>query len=220
MLNCKKLSMLFALFIGLLVGVNLLGGKIIGFFGISASVGIFMVPITFLITDMVEEVYGRETANQFVTGGILVLVVIFLYTLIFTALPSHSRYAFHSEYRIIFGSSLRMIAASLVAFTLSQYHDVWAFEWWKKRTHGKALWLRNNLSTIVSQGIDTFVFMMIAFYQSSPKFTFLFILQLIWPYYLLKIAFALLDTPFVYMGVKWLKKDSVQPSTSTVVPQE
>ncbi|MDD4029545.1 MAG: queuosine precursor transporter [Caldisericia bacterium] len=208
MLNGKKLSLLFALFIGLLVGVNLLGGKVIGFFGISSSVGIFMVPLTFLITDIVEEVYGRETAGRFISGGIIVLIVIFAYTLIFTALPSHSRYLYNDEYRIIFGSSLRMIGASLVAFILSQYHDVWAFEFWKKRTQGKALWLRNNLSTIVSQGIDTFVFMMIAFYRISPTFTFTFVLQMSLPYYALKICFAILDTPFVYLGVKWLKKEA------------
>jgi hypothetical protein len=206
MLNGKKLSLLFAMFIGLLVGVNLLGGKVIGFFGISSSVGIFMVPLTFLITDIVEEVYGRETVSQFITGGIVVLVVIFIYTLIFTALPSHSRYSFHDEYRLVFGSSLRMIAASLIAFALSQYHDVWAFEFWKKRTHGQALWLRNNLSTILSQGIDTFVFMMVAFYRVSPTFTFAFVVQMALPYYLLKICFAILDTPLVYLGVKWLKK--------------
>ena len=63
-----------------------------------------------------------------------------------------------------------------------------------------------NLSTIVSQLIDTFVFMMIAFYQLTPKFTFIFIIHLIIPYYLFKILFAIIDTPFVYLGVNWLKK--------------
>jgi len=68
------------------------------------------------------------------------------------------------------------------------------------------LWLRNNLSTIVSQFIDSTVFMFVAFYALTPKFTVAFIFSLIIPYYLFKVAFAVLDTPFVYLGVKWLKK--------------
>ena len=174
----NKLNTLFALFIGLLTGVNLLGGKIVSLFGISVSVGIFMVPATFLITDIVAEVYGKKIAKHFITDGVIVLMVIFLFAGIFTVLPPHERYSFNQEYTTIFGSSLRMIIASIIAFYFSQYHDVIAFEWWKQKTHGKALWLRNNLSTVVSQMIDTVLFMMIAFYKISPQFTVLFILQL------------------------------------------
>ena len=206
-MNNQKLQILFSLFIGLLIGMNLLGGKIISLFGISVSVAIFMVPFTFLITDIVEEVYGRDTVKHFIIGGVVSLIVIFLYTSIFVLLEPHERYSFNSEYKTIFGSSLRMIIASLIGFILAQTHDMISFEWWKKKTHGKALWLRNNLSTIISQFIDTSVFMMIAFYQLTPKFTFIFIINLIIPYYLFKILFAILDTPFVYLGVNWLKKE-------------
>jgi uncharacterized integral membrane protein (TIGR00697 family) len=202
-----KLNILLAVFIGLLVGMNLLGSKIIEFFGVSVSVGIFMVPITFLITDIVTEVYGRKTVKEFIIGGILALSMIFLFTGLFVFLEPHERYAYNSDYRNVFGNSMRMIIASIVAFALAQFHDMYAFEYWKKRTHGKALWVRNNLSTIVSQLIDTFVYMMIAFYMASPKFTFSFILQLMLPYYIFKIIFAIIDTPLVYLGVNWLKKD-------------
>lgn len=200
-----KTHILLGLFVGLLVGMNLLGGKITSLFGVSVSVGIFMVPLTFLITDIVEEVHGKKLAQHFVISGVVVLVLILLYTALFVVLEPHQRYGFNEEYKTIFGGSLRIIIASLVAFVLSQTHDVWAFSFWKKKTKGKALWLRNNLSTIVSQFIDTFVFMMIAFYHMSDKFTFWFIIQLIIPYYLFKIAFALLDTPFIYLGVRWLR---------------
>jgi len=205
MKSSLKINILLSLFVGLLVGMNLLGGKITSFFGVSVSVGIFMVPLTFLITDIIEEVYGKKMAKNFLISGVVVLVVILLYTALFVILPAHERYGFNQEYRTIFGSSLRMILASLVAFVLSQTHDVWAFAFWKKKTHGKALWLRNNLSTMVSQLIDTFVFMMIAFYHIAPKFSFWFIVQLMIPYYLFKVAFALIDTPFIYLGVKWLR---------------
>lgn len=205
-MNNSRLQIIFALFVALLVGMNLLGGKIVSLLGVSVSVGIFMVPLTFLITDIVEEVYGKKTVKHFIFGGVLSLVVIFLYTTIFVVLEPHERYSFNDEYEIIFSSSLRMIVASIIAFILAQAHDMFAFSWWKKKTKGKALWLRNNLSTIVSQFIDTFVFMMIAFYQLTPKFDFIFVIQMVIPYYLFKVLFAIIDTPFVYLGVNWLRR--------------
>jgi uncharacterized integral membrane protein (TIGR00697 family) len=202
----RKLNLLLAVFIGLLVGMNLLGSKIVEFFGVSVSVGIFMVPFTFLITDIVTEVYGSKTVKEFILGGVVALGLIFLFTGLFVYLEPHERYAYNEDYKHVFGNSMRMILASMVAFALAQIHDMIAFEFWKKKTKGKALWIRNNLSTIISQLIDTFVYMMIAFYMASPKFTFSFILQLMVPYYLFKILFALLDTPLVYLGVYWLRK--------------
>ncbi len=205
-----KLSLLLGVFVGLLIGMNLLGGKVTTIFGISVSVGIFMVPLTFLITDIVEEVYGKKKASHFVIIGVISLTMILLYTLLFVWLAPNERYAYNVEYTTIFGLSIRMIIASIIAFFLSQLHDVWAFGFWKKKTKGKMLWLRNNLSTIVSQAIDTFVFMMIAFWGTSPKFDLMFIIMLSIPYYLFKIAFAAIDTPFVYLGVKWLRKGKVE----------
>ena len=215
--NNPRLQLLFATFIGLLIGMNFLGVKIISMFGISVSVGIFMIPLTFLITDIVEEVYGKETVKHFIRGGVLALFIVLLYASIFITLDPHERFIHNEEYKTIFGATQRMMIASIIGFVLSQTHDMLAFEWWKKKTKGKYLWLRNNMSTIVSQLIDTSLFFMIAFYQITPKFTLMFIVSLIIPYYLFKVAFALLDTPFVYLGVKWLKKEKERIKTK--VPQ-
>lgn len=202
-----KLSLLLWLFCSLLIGMNLLWTKITTLFGISVSVWIFMVPLTFLITDIVEEVHGKSVSRQFLKIWVICLFVMSLYTLLFVALEPNPKYASNAEYTLIFGQSMRIIVASIVAFALGQMHDIWAFSFWKKKTDWKYLWLRNNASTIVSQAIDTLVFMMIAFYMVTPKFTFEFILQLAIPYYLFKIAFAALDTPLVYAGVKWLREE-------------
>ncbi|MBU0767389.1 queuosine precursor transporter [Patescibacteria group bacterium] len=200
-----KLHLLFGTFIGLLIGMNIIGNKITTLMGISVSVGIFMVPLTFLITDIVEEVYGKEVVKHFIVVGVFTIILVFLFTGFFIWLPPNERFAYNEEYKIIFGSSMRIMLASVIAFFLAQMHDVWAFSYWKKKTGGKYLWLRNNLSTWVSQAIDTIVFMMIAFYQITDKFTLTFIIQLSIPYYLFKVTFALLDTPFVYLGVAWLR---------------
>ncbi|PIR48868.1 transporter [Candidatus Peregrinibacteria bacterium CG10_big_fil_rev_8_21_14_0_10_55_24] len=200
-----KLHILLGLFVGILIGMNLLGNKITTLAGISVSVGIFLVPLTFLITDIVEEVYGKEVVKHFIASGVLAIIAMFFFTGFFVWLEPNARFPYNAEYTIIFASSMRIMAASVVAFVLAQLHDMWSFAFWKERTRGKYLWLRNNLSTWVSQAIDTFVFMMIAFYHMTPKFTFGFIIELAIPYYLFKLAFALLDTPFVYLGVAWLR---------------
>ena len=106
--------------------------------------------------------------------------------------------------------SFRIFIASIAAFLISQLHDIWAFNFWKQKTRGKHLWLRNNLSTIVSQLIDTTLFMFIAFYAVSPQFTIAYTFSLVIPYWILKVVFALFDTPFVYLGVWWLRKNEVK----------
>ncbi|MDP3995548.1 MAG: queuosine precursor transporter, partial [bacterium] len=131
-------------------------------------------------------------------------------------LPPAARYTHNDAYQLVFSNSLRIIAASLTAFFLSQMHDIWAFDFWKKKTHGKFLWLRNTLSTSASQFIDTVIFMFIAFYQVTPMFDVAFLFSLIIPYWLFKVAFAVIDTPIVYALVAWLK----HPTTSNHTTQQ
>ena len=201
----KKTLILLGIFMTALIAANLLGGKITTILGVSVSVGIFAYPLTFICTDVIEEVRGRKITKQFVNAGILALLITMALVYIGIHLPPAARYESDAAYVTIFSSSMRMIVASLIAFLLAQHHDIWAFNVWKRKTKGKMLWFRNNMSTIVSQFIDTSIFMFIAFYHLTPKFTAGFILTLIFPYWLFKVFFAFADTPLVYLGVKWLK---------------
>jgi len=201
-----KTDILLGFFIVSLVLANTLGTKITTLLGVRVSVGIFFIPLMFLITDIVAEVHGKKKAQEFV----LISIAVMLFTLIMAyfaiQLPANSTWGNQEAFASVFGSSLRMIVASIIAFIFSQFHDVWAFHFLKKKTKGKYLWLRNNVSTSISQLIDTVLFMFIAFYNLTPKFTVPFIISLILPYWLFKILFALIDTPFIYAGVWWLKK--------------
>lgn len=209
-----KLTILTSIFVAGLIGANLLGSKITTLFGVAISVGIFAYPLTFLITDAIGEVYGKKKAKHVVWAALIAQILILGLTFISITLPPAGRYPFNEQYVTIFSGSLRMIIASLIAFIVAQSFDIWSFEWWRKKTKGKYLWLRNNASTVASQMIDTLLFMFIAFYGISEKFTVGFILKLSITYWLFKILFALIDTPFVYAIVKWLQKSSKEDSTA------
>ncbi len=202
----EKTNILLGLFVGAIVAANLIGLKIADFGIFEASVGILAFPITFLITDIIEEVHGKAKAKEFVLVGLITLIFVLFIMALAVVLPFAERSLVKEEYTKIFGTTIRIFIASITAFGFSQMHDVWAFNFWKQRTKGKFLWLRNNLSTFSSQFLDTTLFMFIAFYHISPKFTATYVFTLIIPYWLVKVLFALFDTPFCYLGVRWLRK--------------
>ena len=222
----RSYAILSCLFAGAVVAANLMGTKVIPFFTIGSyqmtgSVGIFLFPLSFLITDIVAEIYGPRATRALVTGTLMILVMVLGITALATVLPPADRFAGqNTEYVSVFRSSLRITFASIVAFTMSQYHDVWAFDFWKKRTKGRFLWLRNNASTIVSQLIDTVIFMLIAFWGVTERFTIGYVLGSMVPaYYLLKVFAAFLDTPLVYLGVRLLRLSQKRNDGSRAAPE-
>ncbi|MCR4676408.1 MAG: queuosine precursor transporter [Sphaerochaetaceae bacterium] len=208
--NIKKRDFLFALFIMAMVVVNTLGSKITTIFGVRVSVGIFLMPVLFLITDIIGEVFGEKEAQHFVNVSTVMLIIMFALIFLFIKVKPNETWGLQKEYEVIFSSSMRMTLASVISFVISQKLDVFLFGVWKKVTRGKYLWVRNNFSTIISQFIDTTIFDFIAFYHMNEKYTAAFVFSLIIPYWLFKVAFALLDTPFCYLGVRWMKGKSAQ----------
>ena len=210
-----KLYLLLGLYVGALYAANLLGGKLmpLGFSGRGLTVSIIMFPFLFLITDIVGEVYGRKKAKQFVNVGLISLIVLLLWQLFTISMPSavpNPWYEIYNPaYATVFGLSITFTIASIMAFFFGQYVDVLVYHFFKKKHKGKMMWLRNNISTIIGQFVDTSLWTLIAF---SPKlfdgtFTILSIYgAIIIPYWLAKVIMAALDTPLLYVGVKWLKK--------------
>lgn len=202
----RKEMFLFALYITSMVLVNTIGSKIITLFGVRVSVGIFFMPVLFLVTDIIGEVKGHKDASLFVRMSIFMLALLFIMTGISVKLPPNPSWDLQGQYQQIFGMSMRMSLASLVSFAVSQNIDIKIFTLFKKISGGKNLWLRNNISTMTSQFVDTVIFMFIAFYHLTPKFTVAYVFSLIIPYWIFKVIFALIDTPLCYLGVKWLSK--------------
>jgi len=201
----RKEMFLFALYITGMVLVNTVGSKIISLFGVRVSVGIFFMPVLFLITDIIAEVKGGDHANLVVRLSILMLIIVFVVTALFIPIKPHASWDLQEAYSAVFGMSMRMSLASLISFSFSQNLDVALFLFFKKVNKGERLWIRNNLSTITSQFVDTVIFMFIAFYKMNSAYTVSFLFTLIIPYWLFKVVFALLDTPFCYLGVKWFR---------------
>ena len=201
-----KFYLLASLFVASVIAANLMGNKIAVFGFFDAAVGIMVFPLSYLALDVIQEVEGRETARRIVLATMAVLAYVLVVTYIATQLPSAARDFYPEQYNLVFGISVRVMVASITAFLIAELLDIEVFRALKEWTHRRMLWLRATGSTVVSQFIDTTVFMFLAFYGVTPKFTALYIFTLVIPYWLLKCAVAIFGTPFVYLGVRWLGK--------------
>lgn len=199
-----------ALFICALVVSNLIFQKFFywDFFGIytfEISVGILPYPITFLITDLVSEIYGKKKANQMVTAGIFASLFSLLIVYIAQAVPATDWSPVNDIlFTEVFGATAVAVFASMMAYLLAQYVDIQIFHFWKRLTKGKHLWLRNNFSTFFSQFIDTAAVLLLL--CSFGKIEWSRFTALLVSGFLFKVLIAALDTPFLYVGVALIKK--------------
>ncbi|MBT9148808.1 MAG: Inner membrane protein YhhQ [Dehalococcoidia bacterium] len=200
----SKLLLLTALFVICLGTANILSAaKLISIFGFTVDAGIIAYPLTFLFTDIVCEVWGKRTATRVVWVGFFANMLMMLLIWIGGILPPSPQWGNQEAYQSVLGSVPRIVFASMAAYLISQHHDVFAFQFWRRKTRGRWLWMRNNFSTIVSQGLDTVVFGTIAFYGVVPLNV--LVGEIILVQYIIKIAVALLDTPFCYLLVGWAR---------------
>ncbi len=223
--------LLAGIFLGSLAMLNILGiARFIDMsftiFGVTipfiVAVGVLPYPITFLCTDFISELYGRQRAAFVVWIGLLLNVwVVFILWLggilppdpqldPATGLPSPENYdwAFYRIRQLTFGA----VAASMLAYLAAQFCDVFVFHFWKRLTKGKHLWLRNNGSTVVSQLVDTVAVILIThFYAHALPID---EQQALWPQlfvfiasgYIFKLVAAMLDTVPFYIGVHYLSR--------------
>ncbi len=187
------------LFVTSLLMANILASKIVVIGGLILPAAIILYPLTFLFTDVVSEIEGKESARTLVMTGFYMSIVMVAVIFIGRLLPAAPFWQNQGAYEIILGSTPRIVLASMIAYLISQNHDVWAFHWLKKKTEGRYLWLRNTCSTVASQLIDSVLFIGIAFAGTYPMKT---IAVMIASQYLVKVGIALLDTPFCYLLVK------------------
>ena len=208
-MNFKEQFYIFlsAIFIASLVTCNLIANKFVtvdlGFKVFIVSAGILPYPLTFLVTDLISELYGQKKANIVVFSGFVASMFVLLFLWLggqFNAIPSSI--VNDDIYNSVFQNAWRIIAASMIAYLFAQFIDVRIFHFWKRLTNGKHLWLRNNGSTIASQLVDTTLVIMILFvgvWESDQ------IISAIIDGWLFKMLMAAIDTPIIYGIIHLLK---------------
>jgi len=197
-----------SLFIAALVVCNLIANKFVridlGFKEFVVSAGILPYPLTFLMTDVLSEIYGVRKTNQVVFVGFGVSIFILGVLWLGSIFPAVSFSPISDEtYNAVFQNAWRIVAASMVAYLGAQLVDVRLFHFWKRLTRGRHLWIRNNFSTMLSQGLDTFLVTSLLFVgRMEPRQ----IGELIADGWLIKILFAAADTTLVYPLVYYFRK--------------
>ena len=199
-----------ALFIASLVTSNLIFQKFFywepfNLYRFEISVGILPYPITFLITDILSEIYGKKKANQVVIAGIFASFFSMLIILVANYVPAiDNSPVTNKTFNTVFGLSPLAVLASMLAYLFAQFVDIRIFHFWKDFTKGKHLWLRNNFSTFLSQFIDTFtVLFLLCSFKVLPWNIFG---SLLVSGFLFKIIIAALDTPILYAIVYWFRQ--------------
>lgn len=197
-----------ATFVASLVTCNLIVNKFVtidlGFKVFEVSAGILPYPITFLITDILSEIYGRKKTSQVVLSGFVALIFVIFFLKLGAYFPAMGNSPVsNSIYDTVFGNSWRVIGSSMVAYLCAQFLDVRLFHFWKTLTKGKHLWLRNNASTIASQLTDTILVTTILFVGVMPPSK---IMSLIIDGWLFKMLCAAFDTPIFYLLSGYFRK--------------
>jgi uncharacterized integral membrane protein (TIGR00697 family) len=198
------------IFIASLVACNLIFQKFFawalwGWYTFEISVGILPYPITFLCTDIISEVYGRRRADQVVTAGLVASIFVLGVVVMADVAPATAWSPVKdSEFSHVFGLTGISVAASMAAYLVAQYIDIRIYHFWKEKTNGRHLWLRNNASTITSQFIDTVTVLLILCgfgIIEWERFG-----SLLENGFLFKLIVALCDTPFLYLSVWFLRR--------------
>jgi uncharacterized integral membrane protein (TIGR00697 family) len=200
-----------AVILGIVLG-NLQGGKVSDLevlgYTFTVSMGAIMYSGIYFATDLINEKYGRAFANEAVILGAIANVVVMLTLVLSTYyLPSEiakSSDAVHEAISTLAYYSPWFVIGSLTAYLISQTFDVWMFHKLKVFTNGKYLWLRNNLSTLSSQALDTLIYTFV--WVLAGDMTFIVALSIALTKYIFKIFIALLDTIFIYL-VKDVRND-------------
>ena len=164
------------------------------------SVGILPYPLTFLITDLISEIYGKKMANKVVVVGIIASVFSLLIVYTASSVSATDWSPVSDElFSTVFGNTIVAVFSSMMAYLLAQFVDIQIYHFWKRLTKGRHLWLRNNFSTFSSQLIDTTsVVLLLCFFGEIEweRFT-----GLVLSGFLFKALIALLDKPILYLMV-------------------
>ena len=197
-----NLAILTAIFVVALVISNVIASKVVQIGWIEIPAAVLAYPITFLMTDVISEIWGKRAAQRtvFIGLGVQLMSLGLIYAAIYLP-PASYMLEFNATFAAALGSTARFVIASLAAYLVAQTIDVTLFHFLKGKFE-KHKWIRNNGSTMVSQLFDTSIFIVIGFAGVVPSLWVMIISQ-----YVVKLCMALCDTPFFYLLTRKNKKE-------------
>ena len=203
----KLYLVLAGIFVASLVTCNLIANKFVsidlGFKTFIVSAGILPYPLTFLVTDILSEIYGKKRASMVVLSGFIASFFVLLFLWIGGQFNAINGSPLDNEtYDLVFNNAWRVIFASMIAYLSAQFLDVRLFHFWKRMTKGRHLWLRNNASTIGSQLVDTILVISVLFVGVWDTDQ---IISAIIDGWLFKMLVAFIDTPLFYLISHYLR---------------
>jgi queuosine precursor transporter len=186
---------------------ELIGGKLVQFFGLfTQSIGIILWPVVFLLTDLINEHYGKQGVRKLTYITVALIAYTFILLSVGLRIPAVGfSPVSDKDFETVFGQSQWIIAGSIIAFLISQLVDVYIFWLFRNRTGGRLIWLRATGSTVVSQLVDTFVVQYVAFVLPGKWAFDEFLTNAGWGYSF-KLLVAVCLIPFIYLGHYAIKK--------------
>jgi queuosine precursor transporter len=192
-----------SLFVATLVASNIIAVKIaaVGPFSVPAAIVIF--PLAYLFGDVLTEVWGYRVARTVIWTGFLANIVVVLFIAAAVAIPSDPHYTDQGAYARILGESPRLVLASLTAYLLGEFLNAFVLARLKIATNGRLLWTRTIGSTVIGQGVDSVVFISLAFAGTQPWSLLIVIMRDVW---IVKVLYEVIATPITYALVTALKR--------------
>jgi queuosine precursor transporter len=206
-LNKKEFSPLFlavtCFFITCLLISNIIAGKLAQFGGIVLPAAVIIFPLTYLFGDILTEVYGYERTRLVIWIGFAANVLMSIVFLITIALPHPAFWTNQSAYAAVLGFTPRLVLASMIAYLAGEFSNSFVLSKVKLLTRGRFLWIRTIGSSIVGQGVDTVIFIAVAFVGIMPL---PILLGMMLAQYLWKVGYEVIATPLTYAAVRWIKR--------------
>jgi len=195
---------LMAMFLTFLVMAEVTSSKFIMLFGFTMTMGVIPFPVTFIITDLMNEYFGRKGVRFVTLVGMAMLVLVYILIMIDVSIPAAPNSPVSDDaFRMVFANSGMVIIGSMIAYLIGQLIDIQIFHWLRRKTGNRHIWLRATGSTIVSQLLDSVIVLYIAF-GTQMSFSDLTTIGL--TNYIYKFIIALGITPLIYLAHHYIDK--------------
>ena len=192
-----------ALFVAALVTSNIIAVKVADVGPLVVPAAIVIFPLAYLFGDVLTEVWGYTTARAVIWTGFLANIVVVLFIAAAIAIPADAHYPDQAAYARVLGQTPRLVLASLTAYLCGEFLNAFVLARLKVLTRGRFLWTRTIGSTLIGQGVDSVVFITIAFAGTQPWSLLLVIIRDVW---VVKVAYEIVATPLTYAIVTVLKR--------------